>query len=157
MPQGGLLQLIAHGEQDIVLTGQPEITYVPFWHFLQRTLFSGASSQRTTRFVQQNERPPQYQYPAYPAETFYDDEDSDEEVPQVIVNEITNSHPDHLADCPICLESFIHMEMAITSCNHQVCNTCINKLINQRRRAVCKCPLCRANITDICVDVRRTK
>jgi len=76
--------------------------------------------------------------------------------PPFTVIEKNRRRPTKLAECPICLESIAHMEMALTSCKHQFCNTCINKLAKANQR-VCTCPLCRANITSIRVDVRRAK
>lgn len=73
------------------------------------------------------------------------------EKPRFTVIEINRRRPNKLAECPICLESIAHMDMAITNCNHQVCNTCINKLVK------CTCPLCRADIICIQVDPRRAE
>lgn len=45
-----------------------------------------------------------------------------------------------MKECPICLKEMNPNELCITDCNHEFCNTCLNKWFDRNRN---DCPKCR--------------
>ena len=46
-------------------------------------------------------------------------------------------------ECPVCFSVLEDESSSLTSCNHSLCITCLNKIIQEGNN---KCPLCRSNI-----------
>jgi len=54
--------------------------------------------------------------------------------------------------CPICLESIDESVVANLTCNHSLCVPCVTRMFEIRPMTLSKCPLCRTDITSICIQ-----
>jgi len=49
-------------------------------------------------------------------------------------------------DCPICMDTKKTPSILTTTCGHQFCWDCINRVLNKQTASRCVCPLCRTPI-----------
>ena len=119
MPNGGLMQLVAYGAQDMYLTGNPAIT------------FFDAGYRRHTNFSEND-------YIDIPRDV------KKQHSELCLVDHYTLDRIYEEDCCAICLDEFkVKDEVHQTLCNHIFHFKCMSKLINSNHQCTYRCPLCR--------------